>query len=121
MLSMNKNKNKSSLLLNKNRNKNFVPEYIGKLFSSWCMNTKGVIVLKLDDILKLSQQRLQSYFLMKPRVTTSQNDISLSYKILFQIFPFVTKILCYGIPFNEYLCKTFTDFILSKDYINNLR
>ena len=49
------------------------------------------------------------------------NQISLSYKILFQIFPFVTKILCYGIPFNEYLCKTFSDFLSSGDYKNYLQ
>ena len=148
MLSINKQKNKN--MNKRTSNKQLVPEYIGKLFHSWCMNTKGVIVLKLDDIQKLSQTRLQSYFLVKPRVrsikmrkmekkpmkknikndTIKENDnndnndnnnISLSYRILFQIFPFVTKILCYGIPFNQYLAKTFTDFLISKEYINNLQ
>ena len=57
----------------------------------------------------------------KDRNEDNSNNISLSYKILFQIFPFVTKILCYGIDFNEYLAKTFTDFLISKDYINNLQ
>ena len=129
-----------SLEVNSRRNKNnkkianrqLVPEYICKLFNSWCMNTKGVIVLKLADVLKLSQPRLQSYFLTKPRAKKTirkmenaevdrDNQISLSYKILFQIFPFVTKILCYGIPFNEYLCETFSDFLSSDDYKNYLQ
>merc|ERR1712157_352823 len=56
--------------------------------------------------------------------STADNEmmgqISLNYKILFQIFPFVTKILCYGIAFNEYLCKTFSDFLSSDSYKNNL-
>merc|ERR1712228_403968 len=67
----NKNNKNMQQANKKVANKQLVPEYIGKLFNSWCMNTKGVIVLKLSDILKLSQPRLQSYFLMKPRVRRS--------------------------------------------------
>eukprot|EP01084_Bolivina_argentea_P074656 135418_1 len=59
---INKNKKQNNII----KQKELVPEYIGKLFHSWCLNTKGIIVLKLNDILKLSQIRLHSYFLTKP-------------------------------------------------------
>eukprot|EP01083_Nonionella_stella_P281564 958057_1 len=106
-----------SLEINDRRNKqkptknNLVPQYIAKLFHSWCMNVCGVIVLRKKQIEKLSKQtRLQSYFLTKN---------SLSYRILFQIFPAVTKILCYGIKINHTLCQSFVDYICERNKNEN--
>ena len=112
MMLLNEKKNIKNGKNEKKVNK-LVPEYVGKLFHSWCMNVAGIIVLKLDNLLKI-QSRLQSYLLIKNK--NNINEISLNYNILFQIFPEVTKILCYGIVFNEYLCQQFITYLLSDDY-----
>merc|ERR1719216_331396 len=105
---------------NKNINefKNFssdVPLYIALVLNSWCLHKQGIIQLNMAMLNKLPKPLQHKFVFESP---DNNEDRSLNWNTVFNLFPNCNKVWMRGLYFNNYLCEQYVNFLCS-NHISN--
>jgi len=92
-----------------------VPLYIALLMNSWCSHKQGIIQLNMSLLKKLPKP-LQHQFVYESM--ENQNDYSINWSVVFNLFPNCNKVWKRGLYFNNFLCEQYVNFLCSEHITN---
>jgi len=87
-----------------------VPLYISLLLHSWCVHKQGIIQLNMNLLRRLPKP-LRYQFVYNDYA--NEEDYTLNWSNVFNLFPNCNKIWKRGLYFNNFLCEQYVNFLCS--------